>query len=103
MMNDLSIEEFKVKYFPKCRENDELTYAILDNVKHYTDSFHEFLVTNKFFKSVTIFVEYDNALFGFYKQVERCLKSGQADSSNVVMQWSALCQLRISCLKFLGG
>ncbi|WP_223339786.1 hypothetical protein [Leuconostoc mesenteroides] len=50
MMNDLSIEEFKVKYFPKCRENDELTYVILDNVKHCTDSFHEFLVTNNFLK-----------------------------------------------------
>lgn len=102
-MNDLDIEVFKVQYFPKYRENDELTDTILQNAKQCADSFHEFLVTNRFFNSVTIFVEYDNALFGFYKQIDRCLKLGNIDSSNVVLQWSSLCHLRTTCLKFLGG
>lgn len=102
-MNDLSIDEFKVRYFPKYDDHEALSYSILQNAKQCTDSFHEFLVTNKFFKGVSIFVEYDNALFGFYKQIDRCLKFGNIDSSNVILQWSSLCTIRTICLKFLRG
>ena len=56
-----------------------------------------------FYSSVSCFRVYDNELFGFYKQAERCLKSGKTDVSNIKVEWRLLAGTGLTCRRFLSG
>ena len=75
-MFGLTVNEFKKLYFPKYHETGVITADVVKNAKRCSDEFHDFLVNSVFYSSVSCFRVYDNELFGFYKQAERCLKSG---------------------------
>ena len=100
-MFGLTVDDFKILYFPKNLENGVITDDVVKNVKQCSDTFHDYLVNNRFFSSVSCFRVYDNVLFGFYKQAERCLKSGKTDVSNVEVEWRSLCSSSLECRRFL--
>ncbi|ACA82711.1 hypothetical protein [Leuconostoc citreum] len=60
-------------------------------------------MNNRYFSSASCFIVYDNELFGFYKQVERFLKSGKTDVSNIEVEWRLLAGSGLTCRRFLSG
>lgn len=102
-MFGLTVDEFKQSYFPKYRESGVITIADVKDAKRCSDKFHDFLVNSVFYSSVTCFRVYDNELFGFYKQAERCLKSGKTDASNIEVEWRLLAGSGLTCRRFLSG
>ena len=102
-MFDLTVNEFGKLYFPKYRETGVITHADVRDAKRCSDKFHDFLVNSVFYSSVTCFRVYDNELFGFYKQAERCLKSGKTDVSNIEVEWRLLAGSGLTCRRFLSG
>ncbi|QEA36918.1 hypothetical protein [Leuconostoc citreum] len=102
-MFGLTVDEFKQSYFPKYRESGVITADVVKNAKRFSDEFHDFLVNNRFLSSVSCFRVYDNELFGFYKQAERCLKSGKTDVSNIEVEWRLLAGSGLTCRRFLSG
>ncbi|WP_273707777.1 hypothetical protein [Leuconostoc mesenteroides] len=79
-MVELTGTDFKKIYFPKYREFQDVTEDTVKDAKRCSDTFHDFLVNSPFFSGVSCFRVYDNDLFSFYKQAERCLKSGRTSS-----------------------
>ncbi|KAA8361288.1 IS30 family transposase [Leuconostoc carnosum] len=67
-MVNLTGDEFKQRYFPKYHEFQDITADMVKDAKHRSDTFHDYLVNNRFLSRVTCFRVYDNNLFGFYKQ-----------------------------------
>lgn len=102
-MLGLTVDEFKQSYFPKYRESGVISIADVKDAKRGSDEFHDFLVNNRFLSSVSCFRVYDNELFGFYKQAERCLKSGKTDVSNIEVEWRLLAGSGSTCRRFLSG
>jgi len=102
-MFGLTVDEFKQSYFPKYRESGVITIDDVKDAKRCSDEFHDFLVNNRFLSSVSCFRVYDNELFGFYKQAERCLKSGKTDVSNIEVEWRLLAGSGLTCRRFLSG
>lgn len=102
-MFGLTVNEFGKLYFPKYRETGVITHADVKDAKRCSDEFHDFLVNNRFLSSVSCFRVYDNELFGFYKQAERCLKSGKTDVSNIEVEWRLLAGSGLTCRRFLSG
>jgi hypothetical protein len=102
-MFGLTVDEFKQSYFPKYLDNGVITSDVVKDAKRCSDKFHDFLVNNRYLSSVSCFRVYDNELFGFYKQAERCLKSGKTDVSNIEVEWRLLAGSRLTCRNFLSG
>ncbi|MBZ1527063.1 hypothetical protein J3325_04595 [Leuconostoc mesenteroides] len=102
-MFGLTVDEFKQSYFPKYEESGFITIGDVKDAKRCSDEFHDFLVNNRFLSSVSCFRVYDNELFGFYKQAERCLKSGKTDVSNIEVEWRLLAGSGLTCRRFLSG
>ncbi|MCX2667228.1 hypothetical protein [Leuconostoc mesenteroides] len=102
-MFGLTVNEFKKLYFPKYHETVVITADVVKNAKRCSDEFHDFLVNSVFYSSVSCFRVYDNELFGFYKQAERCLKSGKTDVSNIEVEWRLLAGTGLTCRRFLSG
>ena len=102
-MFGLTVDEFKQSYFPKYRESGVITIADVKDAKRCSDELYDFLVNNRFLSSVSCFRVYDNELFGFYKQAERCLKSGKTDVSNIEVEWRLLAGSGLTCRRFLSG
>ncbi|API72130.1 hypothetical protein [Leuconostoc suionicum] len=102
-MFGLTVDDFKILYFPKNLENGVITDDVVKNAKHCSDTFHDYLVNNRFFSSVSCFRVYDNVLFGFYKQAERCLKSGKTHFSNIEVEFSLMVGACLTCRNFLSG
>ena len=102
-MFGLTVDEFQQSYFPKYRESGVITIVDVKDAKRCSDEFHDFLVNNRFLSSVSCFRVYDNELFGFYKQAERCLKSGKTDVSNIEVEWRLLAGSGLTCRRFLSG
>ena len=100
-MFGLTIDEFKQFYFPKYYENGVITDDVVKNAKQCSDTFHDYLANNRFLSSVSCFRVYDNDLFSFYKQAERCLKSGRTSSLDIYSQWVAICGSSMICHRFL--
>ena len=100
---ELTGTDFKKIYFPKYREFQDVTEDTVKDAKRCSDEFHDFLVNNRFLSSVSCFRVYDNELFGFYKQAERCLKSGKTDVSNIEVEWRLLAGSGLTCRRFLSG
>ncbi|MCS8588272.1 hypothetical protein [Leuconostoc citreum] len=102
-MFGLTVDEFKQSYFPKYEESGVITIGDVKDAKRCSDEFHDFLVNNRFLSSVSCFRVYDNELCGFYKQAERCLKSGKTDVSNIEVEWRLLAGSGLTCRRFLSG
>ncbi|MDI6498760.1 hypothetical protein QMA60_09490 [Leuconostoc suionicum] len=98
---NLTGDEFKQRYFPKYHEFQDITADMVKDAKHRSDTFHDYLVNNRFLSRVTCFRVYDNDLFGFYKQAERYLKSGRTSSLDIFDQWVLLCGSSMTCHRFL--
>lgn len=98
---ELTGTDFKKIYFPKYREFQDVTEDTVKDAKRCSDTFHDFLVNSPFFSGVSCFRVYDNDLFSFYKQAERCLKSGRTSSLDIYSQWVAICGSSMICHRFL--
>ena len=80
---NLTGDDFKQRYFPKYHEFQDITADMVKDAKYRSDTFH------------------DNNLFGFYKQAERCLKTGRTSSLDIFDQWVLLCGSSMTCHRFL--
>lgn len=102
-MFGLTVDEFKQSYFPKFLDNGVITADVVKDARRCSDKFHAFLVNNRYLSSVSCFRVYDNDLFSFYKQAERCLKSGQISMADVQVNWRLLCSSGVTCRRFLAS
>ena len=102
-MFGLTVNEFGKLYFPKYRETGFITHADVKDAKRCSDEFHDFLVNSVFYSSVSCFRVYDNYLFTFYKQADRCLKSGKTHFSNIEVEFSLMVGACLTCRNFLSG
>ena len=98
---NLTGDDFKKRYFPKYHEFQDITADMVKDAKYRSDTFHDYLVNNRFLSRVTCFRVYDNNLFGFYKQAERCLKAGRTSSLDIFDQWILLCGSSMTCHRFV--
>lgn len=54
-MFGLTVDDFKILYFPKNLENGVITDDVVKNAKQCSDTFHDYLVNNRSFFECVLF------------------------------------------------